>query len=80
MFFDLEDETGLLNVTCFDRTYQRFGHAFVCHPYVTLIGRAQWRDGCTAFLIEQAYPYSPVIESAVRGAELPLRPADFLVG
>ncbi|HXH60282.1 MAG TPA: hypothetical protein VNI20_02885, partial [Fimbriimonadaceae bacterium] len=80
VFFDLEDETGLLNVTCFDRVYQRFGHAFVCHPYVTLVGRAQWRDGCTAFLVEQAYPYHPVIETAINGAELPLRPADFLVG
>jgi error-prone DNA polymerase len=80
VFFDLEDETGLLNVTCFDRVYQRFGHAFVCNAYVTLIGRSQWRDGCTAFLIEQAYPYRPVIESAVRDVELPVRPADFLVG
>ena len=80
VFFDLEDETGLLNVTCFDRTYQRFGHAFVCSPYVTLVGRGQWRDGCTAFLLEQAYSYRPVIESQVNGAEIPLRPADFLVG
>ena len=80
VFFDLEDETGLLNVTCFDRTYQRFGHAFVCSPYVTLVGRAQWRDGCTAYLIEQAYPYKPAIETDLRDAPLPLRPADFLVG
>jgi error-prone DNA polymerase len=80
VFFDLEDETGLLNVTCFDRVYQRFGHAFVCSPYVTLVGRAQWRDGCTAFLLEQAYPYRPVIETAVRDMPVPLRPADFLVG
>lgn len=80
VFFDLEDETGLLNVTCFDRTYQRFGHAFVCNPYVTLIGRGQWRDGCTAFLIEQAYAYRPVIESLTNDAPIPLKPADFLVG
>jgi error-prone DNA polymerase len=80
VFFDLEDETGLLNVTCFDRTYQRFGHAFVCNPYVTLIGRTQWRDGCTAFLLDQAYGYRPVIETEVRDMPVPMRPADFLVG
>jgi error-prone DNA polymerase len=80
VFFDLEDETGLLNVTCFDRTYQRFGHAFVCSPYVTLIGRTQWRDGCTAFLIDQAYAYTPMIERAAANVPIPLQPADFLVG
>ncbi len=80
VFFDLEDETGLLNVTCFDRTYQRFGHAFVCNPYVTLIGHGQWRDGCTAFLIDQAYAYRPLIESAAQNVAVPLRPANFLVG
>ena len=81
VFFDLEDETGLLNVTCFDRTYRKYGHAFVCSPYVTLIGHGQHRDGCTAFLIERAYPYSPVVsELADRMDGSPVKASDFLVG
>ncbi|MCH8979851.1 MAG: hypothetical protein IH945_11510 [Armatimonadetes bacterium] len=81
VFFDLEDETGLLNVTCFDRTYRKYGHAFVCSPYVTLVGRGQHRDGCTAFLIERAYPYSPVVsELADRMEGSPVKASDFLVG
>lgn len=78
VFFDLEDETGLMNVTCFDRTYRRSGHAFICSPYVTLIGTIQWRDGCTAYLLEQAYPYTPVMSTVTD--RTPIGLADFLVG
>ncbi|MCH7904122.1 MAG: DNA polymerase III subunit alpha [Armatimonadetes bacterium] len=80
VFFDLEDETGLLNITCFDQTYRRYGHAFVCSPYVTLIGHGQWRDGCTAFLIERAYSYEPTITELANQAEAPIKTRDFLVG
>jgi error-prone DNA polymerase len=81
VFFDLEDETGLLNVTCFDRVYKKYGHAFVCSPYVALVGHVQWRDGCTAFLLEQAYPYRPAIaELATYHDPLPIGANDFLVG
>ncbi|MFW5697400.1 MAG: DNA polymerase III subunit alpha [Fimbriimonadaceae bacterium] len=44
VFFDLEDESGLLNVTCFDATYRRDGSAIVCSPYITAIGRVQKRE------------------------------------
>lgn len=67
MFFDLEDETGLLNVTCFDETYQKYGHAVVCNSYVTLFGEAQDRDGHTAFLASRILPYRPVLESCDLG-------------
>ena len=80
VFFDLEDETGLLNVTCFDRTYRKYGHAFVCSPYVTLVGHGQHRDGCTAFLIERAYPYSPLVTELADRMETPIKTSDFLVG
>ena len=30
VFFDLEDERGLLNTTCFDEAYRRDGSAIVC--------------------------------------------------
>lgn len=82
VFFDLEDETGLLNVTAFDRVYQRDGHAIVGSPYVTVIGRAQWRDGHLAFLADRVFPYSPVISQLADRIleELPVSGGDFLVG
>ncbi|MFI5385953.1 MAG: hypothetical protein ACHQ50_07515, partial [Fimbriimonadales bacterium] len=80
VFFDLEDETGLLNVTCFDETYQRDGHAIVCSPYVTIIGEAQDRDGHTAFLTQRVFPYNPAILNQVRVERLPITVGDFLVG
>lgn len=81
VFFDLEDETGLLNVTCFDATYRRDGHAIVCSPYVTIIGVAQDRDGHTAFLAQRVFPYKPHLgELTPKDTSLPLTTADFLVG
>jgi DNA polymerase III alpha subunit len=79
VFFDLEDETGLLNVTCFDAAYQRDGHNLVCNPYLTVRGVAQWRDGHTAFLVRRMYPYDPVIRRLVEADDLAcLATADFL--
>jgi len=81
MFFDLEDETGLLNVTCFDETYQRDGHTIICSPYVTLRGVAQDRDGHIAFLAHRAYPYQPNLHAELAQAQpMPIVTADFLVG
>jgi len=76
VFFDLEDETGLLNCTVFDRVYQRDGHAVVCSNYVTAVGTIQDRDGHAAFLVDRVYPYRPVL---MRGrAPVPVGTADFL--
>jgi len=80
VFFDLEDETALLNVTCFDAVYRRDGHAIVCSPYVTIVGEAQDRDGHTAFLLKRVFPYQPLIARQVGKAGLPVGTADFLVG
>jgi error-prone DNA polymerase len=79
VFFDLEDETGLLNVTCFDDVYQRDGHTIVCSPYVTLIGETQDRDGHTAFITHRAFPYQPILMRG-RTDPSPVGAADFLVG
>lgn len=81
VFFDLEDEEGLLNVTCFDATYQRDGHAIVCSPYVTICGETQDRDGHTAFLAKRVFAYQPKLSGKV-GSEvaLPITTSDFLVG
>jgi error-prone DNA polymerase len=81
VFFDLEDETGLLNVTCFDAVYRRDGHAIVCSPYVTVVGRCQDRDGSPAFLAKRVFPYRSVLERRLGELQdLPLKTADFLVG
>jgi DNA polymerase III alpha subunit len=71
VFFDLEDETGLLNVTCFDATYQRDGHAIVCSPFVTVVGQAQHREAHVAFLADRVFPYKPQF------AEYPEKPNEF---
>ena len=78
VFFDLEDETGLLNVTCFDDTYQRDGHSIICSQYATVRGVAQNRDGHIAFLATRVFPYQPLLRDAA--PELPLKAGDFLVG
>ncbi len=80
MFFDLEDETGLLNVTCFDDVYQRDGHKVICNPYITVWGQTQNRDGHIAFMAKTIHPYTP--EHVKQGEivdPLPLVTADFLV-
>lgn len=71
VFFDLEDEAGLLNVTCFDAVYQRDGHAIVCSPFVTVVGQAQHRDEHVAFLASRVFPFKPGFES------LPDKPNEF---
>ena len=79
VFWDLEDETGLLNCTCFDDVYQRDGRAIVCEKYITAVGVIQDRDEHhKAFLIRRVYPYSPCILEGK--ASLPIATADFLVG
>ena len=79
LFFDLEDETGLLNVTCFDATYLRDGHHVICNPYVTLRGESQDRDGHTAFLVHRIFPYQADMERHLRENEtMPVKSADFL--
>lgn len=80
VFFDLEDETGLLNVTCFDDVYQKDGHAIICSRYVTVIGAAQDRDGHTAFLAHRVFPYRPVLGQLALAQPIPIKVADFLVG
>lgn len=81
VFFDLEDESGILNVTCFDATYQRDGRAIICSPYVTVLGEAQNRDGHTAFLAHRVFAYEPDLTRQLSPAIVPrLKTADFLVG
>lgn len=80
MFFDLEDETGLLNVTCFDDVYQRDGHKVICNPYVTLWGTTQDRDGHLSFLARRVLPYHPLIRSQTRqDVPLPVVVSDFMM-
>lgn len=80
LFFDLEDETGLLNVTCFDDVYQRDGHKVVCNQYITLWGESQDRDGHIAFLAHRILAYQPSIQKGrTDPLPLPLATSDFLM-
>lgn len=79
VFFDLEDESGILNVTMFDEAYQRDGHALICSAWVTVRGEVQDRDGFPAFLVHRVFPYQPVLGRLVDEEALaPLGAADFL--
>lgn len=80
LFFDLEDETGLLNVTCFDDVYQRDGHKVICSPYVTLWGTTQNRDGHIAFLARKIHAYQPTMQGLAHQDVIPIKTSDFLVG
>lgn len=79
MFFDLEDETGLLNVTCFNETYLRYGHVVICNPYITLFGEAQNRDGHIAFMASRILTYQPVLRVPEENAKQLFAIADFLM-
>jgi error-prone DNA polymerase len=80
MFFDLEDETGMLNVTCFDEVYQRDGHKVICNPYIALMGETQDRDGHLSFLAHKIYPYKPILERESQDPlPLPVAISDFLM-
>ena len=80
MFFDLEDESGLLNVTCFNETYLRDGHTVICSKFVTVLGEAQERDKHIAFLASRIFPYQPELERSVPPEHsLPITTADFLM-
>jgi error-prone DNA polymerase len=79
VFFDLEDESGLLNVTCFDDTYVKYGHTIVCSPYVTILGEAQHRDNHVAFLAQHVFPYKPTIMHRSQNQPSPVVTGDYLV-
>ncbi len=80
LFFDLEDETGLLNVTCFDEVYQRDGHKVICNPYVVLWGQTEDRDGHLTFMTSQILAYEPAIQRELADpSPLPIVTADFLM-
>jgi len=79
VFFDLEDESGLLNVTCFDDTYVKYGHTIVCSPYVTILGEAQHRDDHVAFLAAHVFAYNPCIHKRTQYQPSPVVVGDYLV-
>lgn len=80
VFFDLEDETGLMNVTCFDDVYQEFGHAIVLSQYATVRGFVQRRNDFPAFIATSVVPYRPLILKESLTNRGKLKTADFLVG
>jgi error-prone DNA polymerase len=51
VFFSLEDETGLLNVTVFPAIYERFGHLIFTSPLLMIQGRKD-RRGANSLVAE----------------------------
>lgn len=53
VFLSLEDETGLIDLTLFEETYQRFGHLIFTHPRPPLaaLGRVERRGGHTSITV-----------------------------
>ena len=54
VFFTLEDETGLLDVTVFEAIYQRWGQPLFTRPAVVVTGRIQHQGSDGRALIAQA--------------------------
>lgn len=78
VFFDLEDESGLANVTCFDDTYMKYGHAPIRdHP---------WRSAGPGrtYCVPRSfglYLYRPSFTDELPlDTELPIKRGDYLVG
>ena len=71
-FFTLEDETGLMDITVFERVYQRCGKAAFTAPMVTVTGRIERRGApdstpsVTATMVEEHTRAEPA-----RGAPTP---------
>lgn len=79
VFFDLEDESGILNLTVFDDVYLRDGHALVTSPYVVCWAVPQDRQGHKAFLVSRIIAYRPKFAGEPAPVRpLPLVTADFL--
>lgn len=52
VFFSLEDETGLLNVTVFPAIYEKYGHLIFGHPLLMVEGRKD-RRGANSLVAER---------------------------
>lgn len=54
VFFSLEDETGLLNITVFPQIYERFGHLIYSQPLLVVEGRKD-RRGANSLVAERLW-------------------------
>jgi error-prone DNA polymerase len=56
VFFTLEDETGLLDLTAFEPTYQRYGKLLFGAPALVVTGRVQRRGERASVLAQEIAP------------------------
>lgn len=67
VFFSLEDETGLLDVTVFENVYQKFGRLIFCQSALLVRGRLIDRDGSRSLTAQQIDRFpEPVIETLAK--------------
>lgn len=65
VFFSLEDETGLLNVTVFPSVYEKFGQFIFRQPLLMITGRKD-RRGANSLVAEQIIPLKRKTDSPAR--------------
>jgi error-prone DNA polymerase len=75
VFFTLEDETGLLDVTMFPDVYDIYGRVIFAEPLVVVRGRVESRDGALGLIAESVRPLNEVI-GQVRQLEEMLPPME----
>jgi error-prone DNA polymerase len=61
VFFTLEDETGILDVTMFPDVYDVYGHVTFAEPLVVVRGRMESRDGALGLIAESVRPLNEVV-------------------
>jgi error-prone DNA polymerase len=60
IFFNLEDETGLLNVVVLPEVWDRHRLIARRHPALIISGRLEYRDGVTNLAAREFVPLGPV--------------------
>jgi error-prone DNA polymerase len=60
IFFNLEDETGLLNVVVLPEVWEKHRLIARRHPALIISGRLEYRDGVTNLAAREFVPLGPV--------------------
>ncbi|MCP5074961.1 MAG: hypothetical protein GY947_16935 [Rhodobacteraceae bacterium] len=71
IFLTLEDETGISNIICWRKTYERFRRAVIAGRLLRVTGRLQ-RDGRVVHIIaEKVEDISHMLDQLVQPAQIP---------
>ncbi|OIQ27125.1 MAG: hypothetical protein BM562_15450 [Alphaproteobacteria bacterium MedPE-SWcel] len=62
IFLTLEDETGIVNIIVWRKTYERFRRAVIAGRLLRVTGKVQRADGVTHVISEQIEDISPMLD------------------